>query len=169
MTTWGIFEAEDKDSGKIINNLMLLSAYKERLEFPALKKKVIQYYSEDMPDSLLIEDKGSGISLIQELRAANIPVENFSFGRGSRGVSNDKVARANLISDIFASGYVWAPERRFAEEVAAECAEFPYGEHDDYVDSVVQALLRFRGGGLISTANDDEDDDEPTFVRKRMY
>ena len=88
----------------------------------------------------------------------DIPVEEFKNSRGSRGVSNDKVARANMVSDIFASGYVWAPERRFADECIEECAEFPYGDHDDYVDSVVQALLRFRSGGLIRTANDADDD-----------
>jgi phage terminase large subunit-like protein len=97
-------------------------------------------------------------------------VENFSYGRGAKGVSNDKVARANLISDIFASGYVWAPERRFADEVITEVAEFPNGEHDDYVDSVVQAMLRFRAGGFIRTANDADEDDEPArYRRRRMY
>ena len=129
-----------------------------------------EFYSEDMPDTILIEDKGSGISLIQELRSMGVPVENFSYGRGSKGVSNDKVARANMVADIFASGYVWAPERRFADECIEECAEFPYGDHDDYVDSVVQALLRFRSGGLIRTANDEPDDwDEPRQYRARRY
>jgi predicted phage terminase large subunit-like protein len=140
------------------------------MEFPELKKKVLQFYNEDMPDTLLIENKGSGISLIQELRAMDIAVEDFSFGRGGKYVSNDKVARANMVSDIFASGYVWAPERRFAEECIEECAEFPYGDHDDYVDSVVQALLRFRSGGLIRTANDRADDsDQPRQYRARRY
>jgi predicted phage terminase large subunit-like protein len=171
MTTWGVFEAEDPATGKTISNLILLSAYKARMEFPELKRKVRMFYNEDMPDTLLVEDKGSGISLIQELRSMGMPVESYSFGRGSKGVSNDKVARANVIADIFASGYVWAPERRFTDEVASECAEFPHGAHDDYVDSVVQAMLRFRNGGFIRTANDQDDDDEEQtgYVRKRMY
>lgn len=170
MTNWGVFKAEDAKTGKVVNNLILLSAFKARMEFPELKQKVKQFHGEDTPDTLLIEDKGSGISLIQELRAMGIPVENFSYGRGAKGVSNDKVARANLISDIFASGYVWAPERRFADEVITEVAEFPNGEHDDYVDSVVQAMLRFRAGGFIRTANDADEDDEPArYRRRRMY
>lgn len=170
MTTWGIFKAEDPKTGKTLNHLILLSAYKARMEFPELKSKVRQFYNEDMPDTLLIEDKGSGTSLIQELRSMDIPVENFSYGRGSRAVSNDKVARANLISDIFSSGYVWMPERRWAEEVMTECAEFPNGEHDDYVDSVVQAMLRFRAGGFVSTMHDQADDDEERrYIRKRYY
>ena len=172
-TTWGVFKAEDKVTGKEVNNLILLSAWKDRLEFPQLKQKTKQFYNEDMPDTILIEDKGSGTSLLQELRAMDIPVENFSFGRGGakgRGISNDKVARANMITDIFASGYVWAPERRFADECIEECAEFPYGDHDDYLDTVVQALLRFRSGGFISTRNDAEDeDDEPVRRKRKLY
>lgn len=170
MTTWGVFEAEDRLTGRKTTNVILLAAYKARLEFPELKRKVRQFYNEDLPDTLLIEDKGSGTSLIQELRSMGVPVQNFSYGRGGKAVSNDKVARANMISDIFASGYVWRPERRFAEEVMVECAEFPHGEHDDYVDSVVQAMLRFRNGGFIRTTNDeDEDEDAPRYVRKKFY
>ena len=169
-TTWGVFKVDDPKTGLPINNLILLSAWKARLEFPELKKKVLQFHTEDQPDTLLIEDKGSGISLIQELRSMGVPVENFSYGRGSKKVSNDKVARANMVADIFASGYVWAPERRFADECIEECAEFPYGDHDDYLDTVVQALLRFRSGGLIRTASDEPDDwDEPRSYRPKRY
>ena len=169
-TTWGVFKVDDPLTGLPINNIILLSAWKARLEFPELKARVREFYEEDTPDTILIEDKGSGISLIQELRSMDIPVENFSYGRGTKGMSNDKVARANMVSDIFASGYVWAPERRFADECIEECAEFPYGDHDDYVDSVVQALLRFRAGGFIRTLNDADDDwDNPRPRRAKRY
>lgn len=169
-TLWGVFKAEDPATGKTVNNIILLSAYKARMEFPELKRKVKQFYEEDQPDTLLIEDKGSGISLIQELRSMGLAVEAFSQGRGSRTMSNDKVARANMISDIFASGYVWAPRRRFAEEVQVELAEFPAGAHDDYVDSTVQAMLRFRAGGFIRTSLDEEEDDDPSrYNRARKY
>jgi predicted phage terminase large subunit-like protein len=188
MTSWGVFKTEALELGdpldpndesahplrprrlKTVNNLILLSAYKERLSFPELKARIKQFYDEDSPDTLLIEDKGSGISLIQEFRSMGIPVENFSYGRGSKKLPNDKIARANLVTDIFASGYVWAPETRFAEAVIEECGEFPNSEHDDYVDTVVQALLRFRTGGFIRTANDEEDvDNVRRFRRKRYY
>lgn len=102
----------------------------------------------------------------------NLPVEDFSgSNRGTRGVSNDKIARANSVSDVFASHYIWAPERRFAEEVIEQCAEFPNGSEDDLVDSTVQAMIRFRTGGFIRTANDEADDDEdrPRARRKRYY
>lgn len=171
-TLWGVFTAEDPTTGKTINNIILLSSYKARLEFPALKKKAKQFYDEDRPDTLLIENKSAGMQLIQEFRAMNLPVEDFSgSNRGTRGVSNDKIARANSVSDVFASHYIWAPERRFAEEVIEQCAEFPNGSEDDLVDSTVQAMIRFRTGGFIRTANDETDDDEdrPRARRKRYY
>ncbi len=170
-TTWGVFEVEDQATGRKINNIILLNAFKDRLEFPALKRRVRSAYNEDQPDTILVEDKGSGISLIQELRAMGVPVEAYSYGRGSKAAPNDKVARANMVADIFASGYVWRPDRRYAEEVAIECAEFPAGLHDDLMDSTVQAMLRFRSGGFINTANDDLDDDEEErrYIRKRYY
>lgn len=169
-TTWGIFKAEDQTTGKTVNNIILLSSYKARMEFPELKRKVKQFYEEDQPDTLLIEDKGSGISLIQELRSMGIPVEAFGNARGSKGMPNDKIARANMVADIFASGYVWAPDRRFSDELIIECAEFPGGSHDDLLDSTVQAMLRFRAGGFIRTSLDEEEDDAPSrYTRARMY
>ena len=169
-TLWGVFEAEDPTTGKVINNIILLSSYKERLEFPALKKKARQFFDEDNPDTLLVESKSAGVQLIQEFRAAGLPVEDFSgSSRGSKTASNDKIARANSVSDIFASFYVWAPERRFAEEVIEQCAEFPNGTEDDLVDSTVQALIRFRQGGFIRTANDEEDEPSAPRRRKRYY
>ena len=89
-----------------------------------------------------------------------MPVSATVPARGGRQQSNDKISRANAVADIFASGYVWAPEARWAEEVIEECAEFPYGEDDDFVDTVTQALLRFREGGFIRTQHDDDDEDE---------
>ncbi len=168
-TSWGVFKAEDPVTGIEVNHIILLSAWKARLEFPELKKKVREFYDEDRPDTLLIEDKGSGSSLIQELRSMGITVENFSYGRGQRGVSNDKIARANTISDVFASRYVWRPARRWAEEVETELSDFPGGAHDDYVDSTVQAMIRFRAGNLVATANDVEEEDEPRRFRRMRY
>ena len=169
-TSWGIFRAEDPTTGETLNNIILLSSWKARLSFPELKLKVKEFYDDDRPDTLLIEDKGSGSSLIQELRAMGTPVENFSYGRGSKAAPNDKIARANLVTDIFASGYVWRPETRFAEEVVAEMNDMPNGEHDDLVDSTVQAMIRFRQGGLIRTQHDEaEEEGMSRFRRRRMY
>ena len=71
------------------------------------------------------------------------------------------------MSDLFASGVIWAPETRWAEEVIEEFAAFPAGEHDDLVDSSPQALLRFRQGGFVRLQSDEED--EPLHKRTAQY
>jgi phage terminase large subunit-like protein len=65
----------------------------------------------------------------------------------------------------FASGRVWAPNTQWAEEVIDEVASFPSGEHDDYVDSVSLAMMRFRRGGYIRTLLDEEE--EPEYFKRR--
>ena len=107
----------------------------------------------------MVEKKASGAPLIAELRMMGIPVTEFTPVRG-----NDKIARANAVTDLFASGIVWHPPTRWAEEVIEECASFPAGEHDDYVDSVTQALIRFRQGGWLRTTMD-EWQEEPGYRR----
>ena len=170
-TEWGVFQAEDPKTGKTVPNIILLSAFKARMLFPELKAKAKQFYEETVPDSLLIENKSAGMQLLQEFRAMGIPAQDFAgSSRGTKAMPNDKIARANLVADIFASGYCWAPDRRFAEEVIMQCADFPSGEEDDLVDSTVQALLRFRAGGLIRTEHDEEEErDQPRARRRRMY
>ena len=65
---------------------------------------------------------------------------------------------------------VWAPEHRWADEVIEEFAEFPAGEHDDYVDSSTQALLRYRQGGFVQTPQDEEEEDiQELPVKKYEY
>jgi predicted phage terminase large subunit-like protein len=123
------------------------------MEFPELKQRALDDYKEWAPDSVIIEKKASGAPLIYEMRAMGIPVQEFTPSRG-----NDKISRLNAVSDMFASGFVWAPNTRWADEVIDEVASFPAGEHDDYVDSVSLALMRFRKGGFIRTALDQEDE-----------
>ena len=149
-TTWGVFLNEEKDAMHII----LLDAYKERLEFPELKKKAYEMYMESEPDAFIVEGKASGMPLVFELRKMGIPVSEFTPSKG-----NDKIARVNAVADMFASGMVWAPETRWSEEVIEEFAAFPAGDHDDLVDSSTQALLRFRQGGFIRNPSDEDDDD----------
>lgn len=151
-TTWGVFYTPD-DEGVTKPNIILLDAYKERLEFPELKKKAYELWSDIQPDAFIVEAKAAGMPLIFELRAMGIPVSEYTPSRG-----NDKIARVNAVADLFASGVVWAPETRFAEEVIEEFASFPAGEHDDLVDSSTQALLRFRQGGFVGLHSDEEED-----------
>ena len=151
-TTWGVFYREGED-GYLAPNLILLDAYKERLEFPDLKRRAMEKYREYNPDAFIVEAKAAGMPLIFELRAMGIPVQEYTPSRG-----NDKISRVNAVSDLFASGVVWCPETRWGEEVIEEFAGFPNMEHDDLVDSSTQALLRFRQGGFIPIESDEEDE-----------
>ena len=160
-TTWGVFYAPD-DKGKTIPQIILLDSFKERLEFPELKKKAYEFYVDWEPDACIVEAKAAGTPLIFELRAMGIMVSEYTPSRG-----NDKISRVNAVSDMFASGIVWRPERRFAEEVVEEFAAFPSGDHDDLVDSSTQALLRFRQGGFLRLNSDEED--EPFYPRTAAY
>ena len=157
-TTWGVFEHPD-DTGKMQSNIILLNAFKKRMEFPELKEEAFQEYKYWNPDSIIIEAKAAGSPLIFELRAMGIPVQEFTPSKG-----NDKIARLNAVADMFASGRVWVPNTHWAEELVEEVASFPSGEHDDLVDSMTQALLRYRRGGFLRLATDEP---EPTRYFKR--
>ncbi len=121
-------------------------------------------YQEYDPDMVLIEQKGSGMPLTQELRRMGIPVTPFTPSRGA-----DKFTRMHSCAPVFESGIVWCPETNFADEVMEECAAFPHGEHDDLADSMTQAILRFRQGGFIVTKTDYNDEDEYSYNRRREY
>ena len=83
----------------------------------------------------------------------DIPVVNFTPSKG-----NDKHARVNSVAPMFESGMIWAPDQKFAEEVIEECASFPYGDHDDLVDTTTQAIMRFRQGGFLPHPEDYKED-----------
>ena len=156
-TTWGIFNF-DEDHGA--PNIILLNTYKKRVEYPDLKKDVLEEYREYEPDGVLIEKKASGAPLIYDLRAMGIPVQEYTPSKGQ-----DKVARLNSVSDIIASGKVWVPRTRWAEELVDEIAEFPSGEHDDLVDATTLALMRFRQGGFLRLPTDEPE--EISYFRSR--
>ena len=151
-TTWGVFDHPNKH-GDLRPNIILLDAYKARLEFPELKKKAFEMWKEWDPDTLIVEKRAAGAPLIYEMRKMGIPLSEYTPGKGS-----DKIARVNSIADLFASGVVWCPEKRWAEEVMEEMASFPNGDHDDLVDSSSQALMRFRQGGFIAIDSDEKDE-----------
>jgi predicted phage terminase large subunit-like protein len=161
-TTWGVwYNNEDKNNP----NLILLDAFKDRLTFPELKIAALKHYKEWKPDAFIVEKKAAGAPLIQELRMIGIPVQEFTPSRG-----NDKMVRLNAVADLFTSGKVWAPDTRWAKEVIEEIASFPVGEHDDFVDTCTQALLRYRQGGFISLDSDEKDDDmQYRYRRKAAY
>ena len=158
ITTWGVFKPVENEPPAMI----LLDAQKGRWDFPELKRVAYKQYKYWEPETTIIEAKASGMPLTHELRQIGIPVINFTPSKG-----NDKHTRVNACSTLFESGKIWAPKERWAEEVIEECAAFPYGDHDDYVDTVTQALMRFRQGGLLALPDDYED--EPVDRGRREY
>ena len=162
-TTWGIFACEEDNFAP---NIILLNTYKKRVEFPELKRDVMREYNEYEPDSLIVEKKASGAPLIYDLRAMGIPVQEYTPGKGQ-----DKIARLNSVSDIIASGKVWVPQTRWAEELVDEVAAFPSGEHDDLVDATTLALMRFRQGGFLRLPSDEPEEIQwfKSHRRERFY
>ena len=159
ITTWGIFTPQEGG----VQNIILLDAKKGRWNFPELKSKAQEEYKYWEPEVVLIEAKASGMPLTHELQKAGIPVINFTPSKG-----NDKHSRVNSVAPLFESGAVWAPtERRWAEEVIEECAAFPFGDHDDYVDSMTQALMRYRQGYYVELEDDFKD--SSTNERRKQY
>ncbi|NBW15335.1 MAG: hypothetical protein EBR82_45805 [Caulobacteraceae bacterium] len=156
-TTWGVFHPDEGPDAHVI----LLDAFKERLEFPELKRKAFEMYKDWEPDAFVVEAKAAGAPLIYELRQMGIPVQEFTPSRG-----NDKVVRVNAVSDLFSSGKVWAPRKRWADEVIEEIAGFPYSDNDDLTDSSTQALIRFRKGGFVRLQSDEPD--EPVYFRRKV-
>ena len=159
ISTWGVFRPTPDSPDCII----LLDAQKGRWDFPELKRIAYNEYKYWEPDMTLIEAKASGTPLTHELRRLGIPVVNYSPTRG-----HDKSTRMHSVAPIFESELVYAPERKFAEEMIEECAAFPFGKNDDLCDTMTQALMRFREGGLVSL-DDDYSDQEKAPVRRVYY
>jgi predicted phage terminase large subunit-like protein len=155
-TTWGVTER-----GAAI---YLMDVHRERMEFPELKAKALELYRKWKPDSCIIEGKAAGDALIQELRRMGIPIASYTPSRGE-----DKLVRVNAVADIFSSGMVHAPETMWADELIEEFAEFPYGTHDDQVDSSTLALLRYRQGNFIRLTSDEDEDDFRPDIRADYY
>ena len=153
ITTWGVFNNQDEGQQAI-----LLDAQRGRWEFPELKEKAHRLAIRYNADKVLIEAKAAGIPLYHELFRVGIPVTNWTPSRG-----NDKYARVHSVSPIFEGGRIWAPmHRHYAQEVVEECASFPHGDHDDYVDSTTQAIMHLRGSMELVLS----DDEQPKPVQK---
>ena len=161
LTTWGVFFNEEENAYHII----LLNSIKDRFEFPELKRMAMENYREWEPDAFIVEKKSAGTALYQEMRRMGLPVQEYTPHRGS----GDKMARLNSVADIIASGMVWVPQTRWAEELVEEVAGFPFMSHDDLVDSMVYALMRFRQGGFIRLPTDEPEETRYFKQRKGGY
>jgi predicted phage terminase large subunit-like protein len=175
MTTWGVFKPLDGPM-----SVLLIDCWAEHLSFPKLKPKVLDEwrvsYGEGRdakrPDLILVEDKAAGISLIQELRYAHLPVRAYNPGNA------DKMQRLQITASIFATGRVWLPEssihkgyvRDWCEGFLSQICAFPDAAHDDYVDSATQAIRLLKDMGWLDInpePRDNDDDDYLEFTQQK--
>lgn len=157
-TVWGVFKPSDDKP----TSVMLIDCWTEYLQYPELRPRVIEEYSSvygdenefgngKKVDMVLIEDKSAGISLIQDLQRAGLPVRSYNPGRA------DKTMRLNIISPIIEKGRVYLPEstnksgfaRDWCEPLINQICSFPEVRHDDLVDSTSQALRILRDIGFL--------------------
>lgn len=152
--TFGVFKPTDGPM-----SVMVIDCWQDRLQYPDLRPKVIEEYEtvygegkeKKRVDLILVEDKSAGISLIQDLQRAHLPVRAYNPGNA------DKMQRLNIVSNIIARGRVWIPEssqrkgyvRDWAEGFVSQICSFPDATHDDFVDAATQALRYLRDAGWL--------------------
>ncbi len=128
-TTWGVAE----------NGHYLLHLWRGRVEFPELKRALASLAEQWKPDAILVEDRASGQSLIQELKlGTSLPVLPIK-------ADSDKLARAQAVTPLIEAGKVFLLESAsWLSDFLDEMAAFPNAVHDDIVDSTTQALNYLR-------------------------
>jgi predicted phage terminase large subunit-like protein len=165
--TLGVFKPQDGGM-----SVLVLDCWQEHLQYPDLRPKVVSEYEvvygdgrdRKLVDLVLVEDKSAGISLIQDLQRAHIPVHAYNPGKA------DKIQRLSIVANIIKAGRVWVPEsgkspgyvRDWAEGMVSQICAFPEGtEHDEFVDCISQGLRYLRDYGWISIDAQPRDDIEP--------
>jgi predicted phage terminase large subunit-like protein len=151
LTVWGIWRDESGNP-----KLMLVYAWSERLDFNSLYEKVLDtcvpqpvWRSPNFPvDKLIIENKGSGISVGYELHRLLRGTGNLSIELIDPKKFGDKRSRVLSIQHLFSDGMVYAPDKAWADKVIQQCSVFPKGSNDDLVDTVSQALRYLRDQGF---------------------
>jgi predicted phage terminase large subunit-like protein len=120
--------------------LHVLDVYRKRVAFPDLVRAIEQQAQTWQPNAIVVEDKGSGTSAVQQLqRSTGLPILAVP-------AEADKVARANRITAFCEAGKVSIPQGRQFDELISELVRFPSGKHDDQVDAFVHALQRITSG-----------------------
>ena len=165
-SVWGVFRPLDRPLCA-----MLIDCWAEHLAYPDLKPRIIEEFGAiyggetekqgRRTDLILIEEKASGQSLVQDLGRAGLPVRGYNPGR------LDKVQRAHLVSNIIANGRIYIPEsinrpgqvRDWCEPFIRQVCSFPEAAHDDYVDTMTQALRLLRDQGYLNIDPPPADDD----------
>lgn len=145
---------------KSIYKVLILDCWTEHLGYPDLRAKALKEYqysygpsqASRKSDVIIIEDKGSGISLRQELQRAGLPVRPYNPGRA------DKLQRLHAISHILAHKLVYLPESQhkpkqfisWSQQLIDQLTQFPLVTHDDLVDAFSQAMLYLSDSGWLT-------------------
>lgn len=127
--------------GKFKNEIHVLNVWRGRVGFPELLAQMRRQHELFQPNVIVVEDKGSGTSALQELRSTSLPVVAVQAER-------DKVARANMITGMCEAGKVSVPSTWWGDDLLDELIRFPAGAHDDQVDALVYGLMRLRSKGV---------------------
>jgi predicted phage terminase large subunit-like protein len=121
------------------NKFFLLDLIRGHYDYPELKRAVLNVKNRWPSSHMLVEDKGSGTSLIQDLRRDGVPVISIR-------PEGDKVSRLFANQAQFESGSVWFPQDAdWMPDLVSELMAFPSVRHDDQVDSISQALTWIDG------------------------
>lgn len=172
-STWGIFNGNSDPEEDPLWCMLLLDCWKENLGFPELRKKVmLEYKTLYGPNSkavnlILVEEKGSGKSLLQELKLAKLPIRSYNPGKA------DKVSRAHTASPFVEAGRVFVLEsenksgtvKTWALPFMKEVTEFPYSQDgDDYTDTLTQCVIAMEHLDLLSLDTVQQNVEDPEEV-----
>lgn len=163
-SVWGVFKnIEDGFEGNQIAQdcLILLAAGKGRWDFAELCNKSQEIQNKHSPDFFIIEDRASGQSLITEMRKRSLPIVSYLPER-------DKHFRLQATTPYFQAGRIFVPkDKRWAEELISEVVAFPKAPHDDYTDTVSQAILWMRDNNMLDNDGFSNRDEEEMYWRGR--
>jgi len=139
-TTWGASTC----SATKTERFYLLGIWREKAEYPTIKRKMAELWRLEKADLILLENKSTGAPLRQELTDAGFPIMEVN-------PCADKITRAWSVIPIFETGRVFLAEgESWADDIVAGCASYPAGTWTDCVDTISQALswLRQPSGAL---------------------
>lgn len=181
-TDWGIFKhrpwIQNPDTNEMFLDaeqqcIILVGAWKKQLPYYDLRRIAKKRYHHVKPDTVLIEKKVSGISLIQDFRRMGMRVTPVSIDHGGR-VKIDIRERAELAAPVLESGRVFYMQdpvtqkpMSWAEEVIDECAKVPGGTNDDYATTCCMAWQWLRRRGEIGTWEDEKPDGEVRLFKRK--
>ena len=160
--TLGVFQRESDDC----RNIIVLEAWKDRIEYPDLRRGALEAYQDYAPDKVIIENKASGKSLVQDIRRSGVPLTTYDPER-------DKVTRAYIAQAPLENGRCYYPSRKWAEEFIGALARFPNPEDNDLADAFAQAIIWLQSSLLLAHSDDakrrqreDEEEDLPDNVTR---